>query len=569
MQLLRISFLLLLFIQVSTTVSGQNSRFYLRTDRPEVVAGTTFMLEAVLENMDADRIVLSDIQPFEVVQGPSTASSISIINGKKTESLTYTWLVQAPAKGVYTLAPATVRIGSRTLSSNTVRMIVTEKVAESSGKEDGQPLFVRLESNFKNAVPGQQIVIDLVLYTAVEVAMYQVLNNIEARGLFIKMAEKTDFPTQYVTLGGKNYYSKVLRRHFVFPQKTGVFNISAQQVAAEVVSGPGRAFSFFSETYQKELLSNSLELRITDLPDGAPAEFSGAVGEYTVTFSAANHSVSKGGTALLKLYIEGDGDPKKIKNPVIQVPEGLEGYDPIIRRDEWIEQGGRMRMYRELEYNFVPVTDTVFTFVPAFSFYSTVLNRYEKISGDTITWKVLPADNLLTDKQKVLENSEYDDSSIFSWHQLSSFSGMFLKYVLPVLLFLLVLYVVRKQKNKYTGMTSDENTEVKRLHDKAKIHLDAARVYQKTGSMDACLRELDMAVHSKLQDHVAENIGVRSRAEICELLAGQGFSQDIINQYMQIGRTIDQLRFGGAPTVSAGVLEEVSHFLVSLEEHKR
>jgi hypothetical protein len=568
MQLLRISFLLLLFVPIHACVSGQNSRFYLQADRTEVVAGTTFRLEAVLENMDADRIILSDIQPFKVVRGPSTSSSVSIINGKKTESLTYVWLIQAPAKGVYTLAPATVRIGSRTLSSNTVKMIVTEKVAGASGQEGGQPLFVRLESNVKNAVPGQQIVIDLVLYTAVEVAMYQVLNTIEARGLFIKMAEKTDFPTQNVTLGGKNYYSKVLRRYFVFPQKIGAFNISALQVAAEVVSGPGGAFSFFSETYQKELLSNSLELRIADLPVGAPAEFSGAVGDYNVTFSAANHSVSKGGTALLKLYIEGDGDPKKIKNPVIQVPEGLEGYDPVIKKDEWIEQGGRMRMYRELEYNFVPVTDTVFTFVPAFSFYSTVLNRYENAAGDTINWKVLPADNLIDDKQEDIKTNDYGHEKFFSWHQLSSLLGGSVKYVLTVLFFLLVLYVIRKQK-KQAGMTLGAKTETIEPSDKAKIHLDAARVYQRTGSMDACLRELDLAVHSKLQDNVAENIGGRSRSEIFELLAGQGFSQVIINQYMQIGRTIDQLRFGGAQTVWPHLLDEVSHFLQALEEHKR
>lgn len=568
MQLLRILFLLLLFILVDTSVSGQNSRFYLQTDRSEVVAGTIFRLEAVLENIDADRIVLSDIHPFKVVQGPSTASSISIINGKKTESLTYIWMVQAPSKGVYTLSPATVKIGSRTLSSNSVQMTVTDKVAGPSGSEGGEPLFVRLESNVNTAVPGQQIVIDLVLYTAVEVAMYQVLNTIEARGLFIKMAENSDFPTQNINLGGKNYYSKVLRRYFVFPQKTGTFNIGALQVAAEVITGPGKAFSFFSESYQKELISNPLNLSISDLPVGAPAEFSGAVGDYSIRFSSDVTSVPKGGTAALRLYIEGDGDPKKIKNPVIQTPEGLEGYEPVIRRDEWIEQGGRMRMYRELEYNFVPVADTVFTVVPAFSFYSTVLNRFEKVSGDTITWKVIPADNVISGKQEGLENSEDDDSRNFSWHQWSSFLGTYLKYILPILLFLLVFYVVRKQK-KVEVMVSGENTEVKRRHDKAKIHLDAARVYQKTVSMDACLRELDQAVHSKLQVIVTENIGSRSRTEIFELLNGQGFSQDIIDQYAQICRTLDQLRFGGTPTVSANILDEVSHFLGTLDEHKR
>ena len=326
-------------------------------------------------------------------------------------------------------------------------------------------------------------------------------------------------------------------------------------------------FSFFGETYQKELLSNSLELRITDLPDGAPAEFSGAVGDYTVTFSAENQSVSKGGTVLLRLYIEGDGDPKKIKNPVIQTPEGLEGYDPVIKRDEWMEQSGRMRMYRELEYNFVPVTDTFFTIVPTFSFYSTVLNRFEKITGDTINWKVLPTDKLIDDKQEALDNISDDDGMSFQWHQLSSVLGKTLKYVLPVLFFLLVFYVVRKQKKKAV-ITLEAKTESIERPDKSKIHFDAARVYQKTGSMDACLRELDLAVHSKLQDTVAENIGGRSRSEILEILAGQGISQDIINQYMLIGRTIDQHRFGGAQPALPHLMDEVSHFLLALAEHK-
>ncbi len=545
---------------------SQKARFFLQSDKSEVVAGTLFRLEAVLENMDADEITLGNIQPFKVVQGPSRSSSISIINGKKSESLTYIWLVKAPDEGTYTIAPATVAIGSRTLSSNSLRVVVTEASALPPNSEGVDELFVRLETTTKAAYTGQQIIVDLVLYTAVEVAIYQIINTIETRGMFIKMAENTDFPTQRVSLGGRSYYSKVLRRYFVFPQKTGIFKLNALQVSAEVVSGRGMGFSIFGDTYQKELLSNPLELNVQDIPTDAPSHYSGGVGDYAISCSTQSKSIVKGGTAVLTLFLEGDGDPKKCKNPEIQTPQGLDAFDPVIKKDEWIEQGGRMRMYREVEYTFVPSKDTVFRFAPVFNYFSTRTKQYEDVVGDTITWQVVSDHETISESQGSNNSVSDDETKDSVWNSILAKMGFLWKYVLPVLILLMVIFFARRKRTIIGADLNASPVELKQ-HSMAKIHLDAARVYQKTGSSDAFLRELDMAVLAKLQELLSITLSGCSRTEIVDLLSRHGLTQDMLDQYIVISQTIDQLRFGGLqPSGATNFLDDVNKFLNALDD---
>ena len=561
-------FLLLFFLGTSNhNLCGQKARFYLQSDKNDVVAGTFFRLEAILENMDADNIQLGNIHPFKVVQGPSRSSSLSIINGNRSESLTYVWLIKAPEVGTYTIAPATVNIGSRTFSSNTLRVVVTDGLTNQPNIQGGADLVVRLETNTKIAYPGQQVVLDLVLYTAVEVATYEVLNTIETRGLYIKMAENTDFPTQKVSLGGRDYYSKVLRRYFVFPQKTGKFMINNLQVSAHVVSGTGMGFSIFGDTYQKELVSNSLEFNVKDIPVGAPAHFSGAVGNFSISCSTQSTSIPKGGTAILTILLEGDGDPKKCKNPVIQAPEGLDAFDPVIKKDEWTEQGGQMRMYREVEYTFVPNKDTVFSFVPVFNYFSTITKQYEVVVGDTITWQIVAEDEKTADHQmsteSVLNNGHQNPVRAY----LANIMGIIWKFVLPALILLIFIFFFGK-KWKHNKVVSSATPEPVKQQSMARIHLDAARFYQKTGSADSFLRELEMAMLAKFQEHLSENLRGRSRNEILEILSQKGYTQSILNQYMQISRIIDQLRFGGSQAITTDILDNVMQFMEQLDDDK-
>jgi hypothetical protein len=129
------------------------------------------------------------------------------------------------------------------------------------------------------------------------------------------------------------------------------------------------------------------------------------------------------------------------------------------------------------------------------------------------------------------------------------------------------LFIVFKVRNKGRNSitAANEKTEPVGQQAMAKLHLDAARVYQKTGSTDSFLKELNMAVSARLQELTSENLGGRSRAEVLELLARYGFSQKITDQYIRISHTIDQFRFGGAASGVTDIWTDVHHFLLVLD----
>lgn len=101
MKFLNVSYKILIILCywcIIQDTNAQTPKFYLQTDRTTVSEGETFLLEAVLENIDAKNIVIPDVTPFKIVQGPSTSTSISIINGKRSGTISNQYILLAPKK---------------------------------------------------------------------------------------------------------------------------------------------------------------------------------------------------------------------------------------------------------------------------------------------------------------------------------------------------------------------------------------------------------------------------------------------------------------------------------------
>ena len=76
--------------------------------------GRRVRVSYVANTQDVDDIQVGDFPGFNVVYGPSTSSSnsISIINGKTTQSssLTFTYMLVAKEEGKFTLPAATIKV---------------------------------------------------------------------------------------------------------------------------------------------------------------------------------------------------------------------------------------------------------------------------------------------------------------------------------------------------------------------------------------------------------------------------------------------------------------------------
>ena len=124
----KILFLLLFTLFAGLTARADDVRFTMSAPNA-VELGSQFRLSFVL-NTQGDNLKLPDLESFDVLMGPSTSNSTSIemINGKTTRSVTfsYTYILQAKKEGKFTIQPATIEADGKTYTSNPVTIQVVK-----------------------------------------------------------------------------------------------------------------------------------------------------------------------------------------------------------------------------------------------------------------------------------------------------------------------------------------------------------------------------------------------------------------------------------------------------------
>src|SRR5690606_39084183 len=79
-----------------------------------------------------------------------------------------------------------------------------------------------------------------------------------------------------------------------------------------------------------KIKSQPVTINVRPLPDHSKIKnFTGAVGQFTISASLDKHEITTNEAANLKLTISGTGNLKLIDPPTLDLPTGLSGYDPI------------------------------------------------------------------------------------------------------------------------------------------------------------------------------------------------------------------------------------------------
>ena len=89
-----------------------------------VVQGDQFRLSYTINTQKVKDFRVGSITDFDVLMGPSRSSQLSIINGTKTSSITYTYILRAGKEGTYTIPPATIVAEGKSMESKSVTVKV-------------------------------------------------------------------------------------------------------------------------------------------------------------------------------------------------------------------------------------------------------------------------------------------------------------------------------------------------------------------------------------------------------------------------------------------------------------
>ena len=218
-------------------------------------------------------------------------------------------------------------------------------------------------------------------------------------------------------LNGKKYQVFILKKSALFPQQTGTLELDpaeakgiariVQQVRRRLADvdpfGMGTLMmndpffnnALFNTTAYKDvpvsLKSDPVKIKVTALPDKEkPADYGGAVGNFTITNKIDKEELTTDDVATLTLNISGSGNLKLFASPKLNLPNGLNTFDPLIM-DTITGRSTTISGTKKLTYSITPHTPGDYDIPPMpFSYYNPQLGSYVTLHTQPFKLHVKP-----------------------------------------------------------------------------------------------------------------------------------------------------------------------------------
>ena len=268
--------------------------------------------------------------------GPS--SQFSFVNGETKSTVTYNFTLTPRQAGDFTIPTVATDVGGQRLSSSPLRLKVLPPnspppEAVNSGSEVA---FMRLALPEKEVFPGEVLAGRLDIYLRDDVQNFGnfQFTGTPANGFTVgKMAQGSK---QRVQIGNR-VYTDVPIEFALTANKSGAISIGPFTASAvvELPSSNRGGDPFFQrffnngEQRQVTLATDTLNVESRPLPaEGAPANFNGAVGDYTMNVTAGPTTVAVGDPITVRVQISGHGALDALTLPDQPAWRDFKAYPP-------------------------------------------------------------------------------------------------------------------------------------------------------------------------------------------------------------------------------------------------
>ncbi len=377
-------------------------RFVASIDRTEVEIGEPVVLTLVVEGVDLGQIPypkLPDLPDFNV-GGTSTSQSTSIqmAGGKsiRRQLVNFIYTLYPRSVGETVIGPCELELSGEVYRTKPIGVKVVK-----GGAVPGQPKSaqaplpsvsgdgdlkgnLRLSAvvNRRTVYQGEQVVVEYALYTRLRLADMSLGELPSFNGFWVEPifdAQRIEF--QRKTIDGVLYDHCELKKTALFPMSSGQLRISPMKLNVAVLQSPRDFFDFFGTTKTVVIESDPLVINVIPLPaEGRPVDFTGGVGEFSITASLDRASSEAAEPITLTVRITGSGNIKLVERPTIPDIPGVRILDPEINEDVRFAENS-IQGYKEFNYPLIPQTDGEHV-VPAItmSFFNPEERRFETVS---------------------------------------------------------------------------------------------------------------------------------------------------------------------------------------------
>jgi hypothetical protein len=364
--------------------------FIARVDRNQLALGESFILEVTFAGEDARGVGYHppELRGMRVVsEQPSQSTQVQILGGNSSVRTVLTWRyeVEPLQKGILTIGPARIQVGSREMRTTAMTLSVGDPAPagrpaappanarrgvspltgfpfSSEPAEEGHN-FIRVVPSKIKAYVGEQISVEWFLYFTSRVDNYAPVTEPRVDGFWseeLPSATGQNLPVSRQVFEGQEYQVAPLRRRALFGLQPGRLTITPMEAEISQVD-------FFGSTMRAQRLkTDPMTIEVLPLPvAGQPRGFDpAAVGRFQLGAEVDRDKVSVGEAVTLTVTINGRGNIRKLPAPTLGRLEGWKLYDPKI--NVTIDPGDVVSGRKTVEYLLLPERPGN-TVIPAFT----------------------------------------------------------------------------------------------------------------------------------------------------------------------------------------------------------
>ena len=536
---------------------------------------------------------------FLLLSGPNQSTSIQIINGAQSASLTYGYVVQPKRIGSFTIGSASIVQKGTTYKTEPINITVVKGADKpKQQKNDNQiseaeiakNLYIRASVDKTRAFKGEQVTVVYKLYTRLSIASQMGINKLpQYQGFWAEELETSNninFKTEII--GGKQFRVGVLKKVALFPTQAGTLEITPFELTVPIEiqkqrNGKSIWDDFFgdpfgrSQIYEFNAKSDVVKIEVEPLPAGQPEFFKGAVGDYSFDAKLNSTTVKSNEPLTLKISISGIGNIGLLEMPEINLTNGFEKYEPKIK--DQINRKGRISGTKTGEYLFVPRVVGIREIPPIeFSFFDPTKKKYFTLKSESFKIDIKPGDKqVVTDvvgKEDIKElgtdirfiKTTYDDIEKKESYVTDS-TGFLFASILPVIFGVGLIGWKRRYDKLHGNVVLLRYQKAQKV---AKNRLKTAKKLMDTQNHKDFYTELSSALFGYLEDklHISKSEFTIEKAS--DELRSRNISDELIKDLKTGAEKCEFVRFAPDAEKSSAMqdmYDEIADVIINLEKN--
>jgi hypothetical protein len=515
-------------------------------------------------NKDGDNFNPPSFNGFQVVMGPSQSISSSWINGKRSFSKSYSYILKPTAQGTFTIGQAAIEIDGESYKTLPRKVQITGAVDNPNAPKSADDVAdesLHLVAEVSKGKPylneAVTVVYKLYISSNISVTNFRPLDSPKYNNFWSQDIPVTKYNTVNETFNGKPYRSVILKRVVLYPQKSGKLDIEPLSLEIYVDVPTNRRDFFGSRIYtqaSKTVSAGKRSLNVLPLPEeGKPVGFGGAVGQFDFEVTTSKTSLNASESLQAKVEVSGKGNLKLFQLPEPELPSALEVYEPEYNESVRTTLSGMQGKVTN-NYTIVPSFRGRYP-IPSisFSYFDPIAKAYKTLSSDEITINVLegPTDNVQVPsgdvgRQKIAVQTGRQFHFIKTQTNLISVSSQrffgskkFFWLLLGPLAFIPLVLFLRKKKQ---DIDSDvEGNRLKKANRLARKYLSTAK--KQLSNPEGFYVALEKALHNYLKAKLKIETSEFSKEKIIELLNEKSVDENTTSQFIDLLGSCEMARY--------------------------